>query len=99
MKALKRGESSFGAVSFWRVLVNGQRSTASLPDGSYYIISFFFEHKSHEFNESLRETKRKPFMEIHGQFMAIGVKHKLSEITRELSEIIFAFFAAFARDK
>ena len=46
-------------------------------------VIFFFEHKSHEFNESLRETKRKPFMEIHGQFMAIGVKHKLSEITRE----------------
>ena len=62
-------------------------------------VIFFFEHEFLEFNESLRETKRKPFMEIHGQFMAIGVKHKLSEITRELSEIIFAFFAAFARDK
>ena len=36
-------------------------------------VIFFFEHKSHEFNESLRETKRKPFTKIHGQFMAIGV--------------------------
>ena len=45
--------------------------------------------------EHVTKTIHENSWTIHGNWC----KHKLSEITRELSEIIFAFFAAFARDK